>query len=119
MASLLYTSNASVGVRYPGLQIVDTAGAVRAEVDAPSGQNPSVAVVYTWAPNIGSALGLKSNPQSMPWPDVYLPSGWSIQAYALSALAGDTIGPLSLTLQQAPTGPGVTALPLLPTPLLV
>lgn len=116
--SLSYTSNATVGVRLPTLVLRDSDGNVQMVLPANAGQDANRTLFYDWFPGCGAAIGALNSHQVGPWPDMYLPTGWSLGAFAGNPFAGDTIGPFSVYAEFIPTGPELPKASLMAIPAI-
>lgn len=118
--SLTCNASAAAATRIPALQILDEGGNVRAEVPAVAGHTAGGGGLYTFLPGLSAPFGAANGAQAIPFPDILLPSSWSVAIFVQSAQAGDIIGTIFVTVLRTPTGASAdtTAVPL-ETPALV
>jgi len=104
---IVVVTNATVATRIPQCSILDQSSNFVCIVPAPAGQGASLTLDYSWFPTAGSAVGAVGAQQFSPWPDVYIPAGFTIRTALGSGQAGDNISSFTLLLEFVPTGPEV------------
>lgn len=103
--SASYASDASVATRRPVLQLLDANGDVFMESPANNGQPASTTANYYWYPGISAPYGALGGLQVSPYPQLVLPSGYTLRLFAQAAVVTDTFGPMHLHVLEMPTGP--------------